>query len=185
MLDTETTGFDYNQDRILSIGALVLKNYQIDAKDAFELYVKQDKFDSSTVPIHGILKNTKKDLLSELEALKYLLKQLENAVIVAHYAVFDIEMINRALKRNGLPKLLNKSLDTALLYKRLSDGKTQTNEQRITLDDLAKEFNIPMTDRHTALGDAYITAIALLKIMEKIKPESTKQLFGRNRFWHL
>ena len=37
-----------------------------------------------------------------------------------------------------------------------------------SLDDLADKFDISKKDRHTAMGDAYITAIAFLKILNKL-----------------
>ncbi len=37
VLDTETTGFDYDNDRILCIGAIVLQNNTISVQDSFEV----------------------------------------------------------------------------------------------------------------------------------------------------
>ena len=54
VLDTETTGFDYENDRILCIGALVLQNGIISVQNSFEVYIQQDHYDKSTAQIHGI-----------------------------------------------------------------------------------------------------------------------------------
>ena len=90
-------------------------------------------------------------------------------------------MINRALERNGLPKLANKTLDTAVLYKKtLLVSHLLERKDNYSLDELADKFDISKKDRHTAMGDAYITAIAFLKILNKLryKKELTlKQLF--------
>ncbi len=183
VLYTETTGFDLRNDRILSIGALRIKNGSIAAKEAFEVFLKQNTFDAKTVEIHGILKKGKVEQVSELEGLKILLNLLKNAVLVAHHVRFDVGMINEALKRNGLPKLMNRELDTSVLYNRsLSKSKRKTNGH-FSLDELSEQFDIPRTDRHTALGDAYITAIAFLHILEKLKPASLEQLLKKDRFW--
>lgn len=184
VLDTETTGFSLKKDRMLSIGALRLKNGSISAKDAFEIFLNQTTFDKRTVEIHGILKKGKVKRIDELEGLKILLKFLENnAVIVAHHVGFDVGMINEALVRHGLPKLLNKRLDTAVLFNRSLSRVKRKTDGHYSLDVLCEEFDISKTDRHTALGDAYITAIAFLRILDKLKPVSLEQLFKKDRFW--
>ena len=181
VLDTETTGFDYTNDRILCIGALVLQNNIITVQDSFEIYIEQDHYDESTAQIHGILKDFVVKRPSELEALQQFLAYLGDSIIIAHHANFDITMINRALERNGLPELKNKALDTGILYKKtLIKSHLFERKDHYTLDDLADKFDISKKDRHTALGDAYITAIAFLKIIKKLrekKQTSLNQLF--------
>lgn len=170
VLDTETTGFDYDNDRILCIGALVLQNGIIAIQDSFEVYIEQDHYDTSTAQIHGILKAFVVQRPTELEALQQFLAFLGDSIIVAHHTIFDITMINKALERNGLPQLNNKRLDTAILYKKtLIKSHLFERKDHYTLDDLADKFDISKKDRHTALGDAYITAIAFLKIIKKLK----------------
>lgn len=177
VLDTETTGFDYDNDRILCIGALVLQNNMISIQDSFEVYVQQDHYDKSTAQIHGILKDFVLKRPNELEALQQFLTYLDDAVIIAHHTVFDVTMINKALVRNGLPELVNKTLDTAHLYKKtLIKSHLFERKDHYTLDDLADKFDISKKDRHTALGDAYITAIAFLKIVKKLKEKKEMNL---------
>jgi DNA polymerase-3 subunit epsilon len=181
VLDTETTGFNIKEDRILSIGALVLQQQTIQPKKAFELFVEQEHYNAETVKIHGILKRGSINRITELQALKRILETLKNSVLVAHHTGYDVAMINNALKRNGLPKLKNKSLDTASLYfKTVAKLKKEELESHITLDDLAKIYTISKKDRHTALGDAYITAIAFLHILEKLKPATLNDLLKRD-----
>jgi DNA polymerase-3 subunit epsilon len=40
---------------------------------------------------------------------------------VGHHVSFDVKMINEALKRMGLGKLKNKSIDTDAMYQNLKD----------------------------------------------------------------
>ena len=170
VLDTETTGFDYDNDRILCIGALILQNNMISIQDSFEVYIQQDHYDKSTAQIHGILKDFVLKRPNELEALQQFLTFLGDSIIIAHHTIFDVTMINKALERNGLPALTNKTLDTAHLYKKtLIKSHLFERKDHYTLDDLADKFDISKKDRHTALGDAYITAIAFLKIVKKLK----------------
>jgi len=177
VLDTETTGFDYTNDRILCIGALVLQNNIISIQNSFEVYVEQDHYDKSTAQIHGILKDFVVKRPSELEALEQFLAYLGDSIIIAHHAHFDITMINRALERNGFPELKNKALDTGVLYKKtLIKSHLFERKDHYTLDDLADKFDISKKDRHTALGDAYITAIAFLKIVKKLREKKEVSL---------
>lgn len=167
VFDTETTGLEITNDRILSIGAISVLNNSIDVADSFEIYLKQDEFKAETVEIHGILKEGKLTKLSEAEAMELFINYIGNSVLVAHHTAFDIEMINAALKRLKLPKLKNKTIDTGILYKKMEGKK----DSHFNLDVLCKEFNIPKHDRHTAAGDAYITALLFLKIVSKLKKQ--------------
>lgn len=170
VLDTETTGFDYENDRILCIGALALQNGTIAIQNSFEVYLQQDHYDKSTAQIHGILRDFVLKRPTELEALEQFLAFLGDSIIIAHHTIFDVTMINKALERNNLPQLTNKTLDTASLYKRtLIKSHLFERKDHYTLDDLADKFDISKKDRHTALGDAYITAIAFLKIVKKLR----------------
>ncbi|HSD08127.1 3'-5' exonuclease [Flavobacterium sp.] len=178
VLDTETTGFDYENDRILCLGAVVLKNSVIKISESFEMYIHQEHFDKNSVQIHGILKDLVLDKPSELEVLKQFLDFLGDSIIIAHHTIFDITMINRALERNDLPLLTNKTLDTAFLYKKtLIKSNILEYKDHYSLDDLADKFDISKKDRHTAMGDAYITAIAFLKIVKKLKDKKRKGEF--------
>lgn len=170
VLDTETTGFDYANDRILSLGALSLQNKTIVLRDSLELYIKQEYYNSESVKIHGILKNSRTEQVSEVEAIRQFLDYLKNAVIIAHHATFDITMINRAMERQGLPRLKNKVLDTSHLYKHtLITSNIFKKKEHYSLDELAEKFDICKKDRHTAIGDAYITAIVFLKILPRLR----------------
>jgi DNA polymerase-3 subunit epsilon len=170
VLDTETTGFDYENDRILCIGAIVLQNNIISIQDSFEVYIVQEHYNKATAQIHGILKDFVLDRPNEIEALQQFLDFLGDSIIIAHHTVFDVTMINKALERNGLPELKNRTLDTAKLYKKtLLSSYLLERKDHYTLDDLADKFDISKKDRHTAMGDAYITAIAFLKILKKLR----------------
>ncbi len=170
VLDTETTGFSFYKDRILCIGALSIQNNSIAVRNTFEVYVNQNIYNKETAKIHGILKNSKKELLEEKEALLQFLDYLGDAIIIAHHAIFDIQMLNHALERQGLPELKNEYIDTSHLYKKtLLKSNLLIKKEQYSLDELAEKFSISKEDRHTALGDAYITAIAFLKIVALLK----------------
>lgn len=179
VLDTETTGLNIKTDKILSIGAIALTDNIITIADSLECYLEQSYFNPETVKIHGILKKGI-DKVSEKTALESFIKYIGNAVIIAHHVAFDVSMINQALKNNNLPKLKNKVVDTGFLYKKLKNIKPK----HYSLDYLCNQFNVPKHDRHTASGDAYITALLFLKILSKLKSEQKvylSDLFVKNR----
>ena len=162
VFDTETTGLNTKEDRILSIGCVGIENFKIKIVDQLESYVIQEHFNADTVKIHGLLKEGTLSKLEEEEAIIQFLDYTKDAVLVAHHAAFDVAMINNALKRMQLPKLKNKVLDTGHLFQKT---KLDTIKEHFSLDELSERFNIPLHDRHTASGDAYITAILFLKLI--------------------
>lgn len=182
VFDTETTGFNYKTDRILSIGAVPVIHNTIAIPDILETYIKQDMFNPETVKIHGLLReDMRMETIDEEEAIKQFLAYINNAVLVAHHAHFDTSMINAALKRMGLPRLKNKVLDTSILYSRtrITSNLIDRNKS-YSLDELADVLNISKSDRHTAAGDAYITAVAFLKILARLEKKGVyknKELF--------
>lgn len=170
--DTETTGFDKKLDRILSIGAVSLKNKTIHVNESFELYIKQDIFKAETVKIHGLMKTGSLKKVDELEAIKQFLGYIKNDILIAHHAGFDYNMVNAMLHRHGLGKLKNKFIDTGYLYKKSKHIIYQENLKNYSLDELCKELNVPTVDRHTASGDALITAMLFLKISSRLSKKN-------------
>lgn len=183
-LDTETTGFDYENDRILCIGAVAIKNNKILVSDAIEIYIKQDVFNKETVKIHGIRKDGDEEKLSEEEAIIKFIDYLDDAVIVAHHTAFDVTMINMALKRLNVGSLESKQLDTNYIHKKIA--KTDTYKKIFSLEELCEIYDVKMHDRHTALGDALITAYLFLKQTAKYKKNNALNLFDLiNTNYHL
>jgi DNA polymerase-3 subunit epsilon len=169
VFDTETTGFNRILDRVLSIGAVSVIHNSVNVADSFEVYIKQQIFRPESVPIHGILKQGELEKISENEAMEQFLKYINNAVLIGHHVNFDIEMINQILQRNGLGVLQNITLDTGTLYKKSKHRIYKDQEKNYSLDDLIEALNVPNIDRHTATGDALITALVYLKILSRIK----------------
>ncbi|WP_158844630.1 PolC-type DNA polymerase III [Algibacter sp. L1A34] len=167
--DTETTGFDKKDDRVLSIGAVSFAGKSIPVSNSFELYIHQDIFRPETVKIHGLMKNGNNVKVSEIEAIKAFLEYIKNSVLIAHHANFDKNMMNEMMMRNGLGKLKNNFIDTGILFKKSKHKIYQdTLKKHYSLDDLCKELNVPKVDRHTASGDALITAMVFLKILSRL-----------------
>ncbi len=169
VFDTETTGFDVATDRMLSIGAVTIFENRIDLKNSFEVFLEQEKSNPESIPIHGIIKNHKYNKLSEKEAVEMFSNYVQNAVLVGHHVRYDIKMMNAALERHQLSVLNNKYLDTNYLFKKTKIiNYLLQNDKNYSLDEICQELNITTHDRHNAAGDAFLTAIAFLKIVNKL-----------------
>lgn len=154
--DCETTGLDPSKDRMLSIGAVRFTAERIWIHDNKEWFVKQSLTNDESIKIHGILPSTSsEELLTEEQAVKAFLDFIGSSTLVGHHINFDVAMVNHALKRLGAGKLKNTQKDTNTLYKQIGH---YAHEQNFSLDELSKTYNITTSNRHTALGDAYITA---------------------------
>jgi DNA polymerase III subunit epsilon len=184
VLDVEASGLDPKLDKILSIGAVKIVNNQIEINNSFEVYLTQSIFNPDVVPIHGILQNGNIEKVTEQDAMRKLVKYMDNHIIVGHSINFDISIINETLKLYVKDKLLNKSLDTASLYKRWKGGDYKSSDST-SLDVLSDEFNIPKSDRHNAAGDALITAILFMKLVSRLKGrgiETLNELFKSKNY---
>jgi DNA polymerase-3 subunit epsilon len=154
--DCETTGLNPAKDSILSIGAVKFTTERIFIKQNKEWFLKQSQDNDESVKIHGILPSSSSEAtLFEEKAIEYFLKYIGAATLVGHHINFDVCMINNALKRLGAGKLKNTQKDTNSIYKQKGHF---AHEQNFSLDELSETYNITTSNRHTALGDAYITA---------------------------
>lgn len=170
VIDTETTGLNPGKDKILSIGGVKVFNGAMDIAQALDIMLQQDrKPQQEDIAIHGILPVAHSNQLSVEEALELFLDWIGSAVLVGHHVNFDLAVINKALERCGCGKLRNISLDTITLARRTQGGRQFEDAAKCSLDALADQFSIPLHDRHTAAGDAFITGILLLKLLNRLE----------------
>lgn len=168
VLDTETTGLDTSKDSILSFGAVKISDLKIQISTAVEWYPKSENASGKAAQIHGLLGIS--DQIPVEEFLERLLPYLGNSIIVGHHIGFDLEMISKELKAFGISRLPNAVIDTLDLAIRLEYGP-HADSSRIPmgdfgLDALCKRFCIEVDDRHTAGGDAFLTAQLALKLLK-------------------
>ncbi|WP_139062156.1 3'-5' exonuclease [Ochrovirga pacifica] len=177
VFDCETSGLTPKTDRILSMGAVTIVNNEIDIKNSFERYLEQDIYSRESAEIHGLLRNGKYTKHSEEEVIKDFLKYIEGAILVGHHVGFDVGCVNYALKRMGLPKLKNKTLDTGVLFKKTKhELYAELHNKIYSLDEVCDELNIQKKDRHTAYGDAFLTALVFFKILGKLNKNKDMRL---------
>lgn len=181
VLDCETTGFDFKKDRILSIGLVKMRGGNIQIKSSIEIFIKQQKDLEESALIHGITKEQLANGLNEKEALEKYLKFIEDDIVVAHYAFFDRNMLEEALRRQGLENPANHWLDT-MDIEVANYPDHQGNAEKLKLDTLLEKKKITAVRRHTALGDAYSTALLLQKQLKECAENGifeSNQLHGR------
>lgn len=168
VLDTETTGLNRKTDEIVSYGSIQVRGFRVFVNSVKEYYLKPIKQNSEAIKIHGIIK--KDGFISHREFVERFLAEIGATILVAHHAGFDKAMLEKAGKPFGLRRILNPTIDTYDLAVRLEIGKNynpkMVNGLEYSLDKLCERYQIPLDDRHTASGDAFLTAQLLLKLLK-------------------
>jgi DNA polymerase-3 subunit epsilon len=167
VLDSETTGLNPMTDRLVTIGAVAVAEGEIVLGDSFSSLIRIDH-NTDAVTVHGVTRDQARRGVEEAEALAAFLDYLQDGVIVGHHIGHDITTIDAALARLWGASLLNRSLDTMDLTLHLErDGAFAERPpiRHFTLEALCSMFGVIPHDRHTATGDAFITAQVFLRLM--------------------
>ncbi len=123
---------------------------------------------TEAVTVHGVTRDESLKGLEEPQALERFLEYLKDGVIVGHHIGHDIATLDAAYQRHWGSQLSNRSLDTMDLTLHLErDGALAGRPpiRQFTLDGLCALFGIVPHDRHTASGDAFITAQVFLRLV--------------------
>ena len=180
VLDSETTGFSPRLDRILTIGAVAVLDGEIVIEDSFDALLRVTG-DVGPVAIHGVTPDQTRQGHDEPEVLLRFLDYLRDGVIVGHHIGHDVATFDAAYERHWGARLLNRSMDTMDLTLHLEkDGAFAGRPpiRRFTLDALCELFGVIPHDRHTASGDAFITAQVLLRLL-KLSARTGRTTLGR------
>ncbi len=163
--DTETTGLELRRgDTVISIGACRVVNNRLLASDTFDVRVDQGRpIPPASTAIHGL---TDSDVTGA-PPLQVILPRFRDyigeAVILAHNAAFDLLAIHPP---GGGVSFDMPVLDTLLLSRALDEAIDGHD-----LDTLADRYGltIPPGARHTALGDARVTAELWLALLPRLE----------------
>ncbi len=180
LLDSETTGLDPRTDRLISIGAVAVVGQEIRLDDAFGALLKVSE-NTSAVTVHGITRDEARGGLEEAVAVARFLEYLQDGVIVGHHIGHDIGTLDTACEREWGFQTMNRSLDTMDLTLHLErDGAFAGRPpiRRYTLDSLCSMFGVVPHDRHTADGDAFLTAQVFLRLI-KLAARHGRSTLGR------
>jgi len=170
VLDTETSGLRPGKDRILSMGAVRVRDRKIFVADAVDLRLNYQTGDpGEAIQVHGLLPGENPDRVDERKALEILLPLLDSRPVVGHHIRFDLSIINAALRRTGGGKLRNPFIDTAAMARRVAPGSPDAIRVPLSLDALCQSYGITPLDRHTAAGDAFLTARVWIRQVRQLE----------------
>ena len=161
VFDTETTGLNPSEgDEIIQIGATRIVNNKLLRQECFEQLVNPRRLiPPASIPIHGISpemvvgKPTIDQVLPAFHAFA------RDTVLVAHNAAFDMRFMQLKEQQSGV------SFDHPVLDTLLLSALVHPNQDSHRLEAIAERFNIKVVGRHTAMGDAIVTAEVFLRLI--------------------
>ena len=160
ILDTETTGLSFEDDRIIEIGIVELKD-NILTQNCFHEYINPERDISlSAQKVHGITNDFLKDKPKFRNIAQKFLDFVKNDIIIIHNAEFDTNFINKELQNCGLSIISNYIIDTIHIAKKEFPGQT------VNLDSLCKKLSVTNTRQkyHGALLDATLLSKVYLRL---------------------
>lgn len=179
VLDTETTGLSVNEGhKIVSVGAIKIKNYQLIENEILdELINPEREIPFASRNIHYISDDQVKDKPNIYQLEKKINNFLESTILVGHNVDFDIGFIKKNAARTSLATTVKRiaSIDTILLAAGLYPSL-----ESYELSFLCDHFRIKTFDqiRHSALGDAVITARLFLFLLDTAKNRNNVHTLG-------
>lgn len=172
VIDTETTGLDFQFDKIIEIAALKIQNEKIISK--FSSLINPGFEISEFIEnLTGIKNEDLKKSPNEKDVLSQFLSFVEGDIIVAHNANFDVNFIYDAAYRNGFPDFSNDFVDTLRLSREI-----RPDLEHHRLKDLADEYKIVPEAFHRALADCETT----LEIFKKLLSDALNQKIDLGNF---
>jgi DNA polymerase-3 subunit epsilon len=164
VFDTETTGLDpFQGDRLVEVGCIELLN-RFPTGKMFHCYFNPERdMPEQAFKIHGLSIEFLKDKPLFATKVDELIAFLgDDAVLVAHNAMFDLGFLNAEFERAGRGGVSRERIvDTLLLARRKHPGGANR------LDDLCARYSIDNSRRtkHGALLDAELLAEVYIELI--------------------
>lgn len=178
ILDTETTGLDALNDRIVSLGAVCAHGTRM-----FKSRLMDDLVDPgvpippvSTV-VHGITDEMVRDARAFPEVWSDFQRLAHNRVVIGHNVPFDLTILRAECQRHGRPWEDLVFIDTLRLASLLNPTLG-----RFDLETLAGIYQVDLRGRHTALGDALVAAELFFRMVPRLQMQGFGTLGALLRF---
>ena len=172
VFDTETTGLEPSAgDRILQIGATRIVLGKLRREDCFEQLVNpQRDIPAAGIPIHGI----SPEMVAHAPTIDAVLPAFHafamDTVLVAHNAAFDMRFLQLQEADTGVV------FDQPVLDTLLLSAVVHPQQASHGLEAIAARMGIAVLGRHTALGDAMVTAEIFLKLLPLLAERGIRTL---------
>ena len=162
--DLETTGLSSQTDRIIEIGAVVMKNGR--EMDRFQTFVDPErKLERKIVDLTGITDDMLVGAPKIEEVLPKFLEFVGDRVLVAHNSDFDTGFIRAECARQGL--VYDKTAaDTLILSQNLLP---QLNKFKLNI--VSDALSLPDFNHHRAADDAVTCGLIMSRLMQKLEEE--------------
>ena len=166
VIDVETTGLSAKTNRIIEIGLVKLRNYKI--VDRYETLINPGIYIPSFIShFTGITDEDVADAPFFSDIIEDLKHFIGETIISGHNLSFDSSFIKYEFLRNGEEPLYNEQVCTLKLARRMFPDL-----QSKSLTSIIKHLKLRNKSPHRALGDAEVTARALIKMIKQLKKES-------------
>lgn len=162
VVDTETTGTNAESDRLLEVAAVKVVNGEVVDRYS-ELINPQQTIPRRITRLTGISTGMVFDKPTAASVLPGFVDFLADGIFVAHNLSFDLRFLNAELARIDIEPILNRSLCTLRLARRLMPGLPSKG-----LTALAKFYGLQIEHRHRAFGDAEATATILERFLSQL-----------------
>ena len=161
VFDTETTGLDpLGGDQIIQVGATRIVAGKLRREDCFEQFVNPERdIPAAGIPIHGIRPEMVQGAPTIDRVLPALHAYAVETVLVAHNAAFDMRFLQLQEAATGVV------FDQPVLDTLLLSAVVHPQQASHGLEAIAERLGVAVLGRHTALGDAMVTAEIFLKLL--------------------
>lgn len=172
VFDTETTGFSPDRgDEIVSIGAVRVVNGRVRRQEVFDRLVDPRRsVPAASSAVHGITTEMVRGQPELEQVLPHFARFVEDAVLVGHNVGFDLAFLRAREERTGV-RLTSPVLDTLLL-----DAAVHPDHDGHSLEAIAGRLGVDVTGRHTALGDALVTADVFVRLLALLQARGISTL---------